>query len=285
MANALKGLMQTLSTTPNVSKNLIEMTNSLSNLASQGARVRSASNGIDKSLKEYSGGTKEAATSTKALTFSLASLYAKLWSVRRIVSTVFKSVEKSMDYVETINLFQTSFKKIGVDTAEDLGMKLGTAASEQFAKGFIDEAQSFNDKISNSLSLDPDLMMNYQAVFAQMTNSMNLTSQSVMNISESFTLLGNDIASLWNIETDSAMKKLQSGLAGQIRPLRELGIDISKTSLEMYAMNYGISDSYEKMSQAAKVQLRWLAIMEQAEVSFGDMAKTIDANDELALVA
>ena len=129
----------------------------------------------------------------------------------------------------------------------------------------------------DSLTLDPALMKNYQAVFAQMTNSMNLVTESSMNISETFTMLGNDIASLWNIDTDKAMKKLQSGLAGQIRPLRELGIDISKTSLEMYALNHGIEDSVEKMSQAAKVQLRYLAIMEQAEVAFGDMAKTIES--------
>ena len=277
MADALKGLMKTLSTSPNVSKNLIDMTNALANLASQGSKVRSATNGIDKSLKSYSGRAREATSSTRAFTISLASLYAKLWAIRRIASTAFKSTEKSMDYVETINLFQTSFKKIGVDTAEDLGMKMGSVASEQFAKGFIDRAQSFNDKITSSLSLDPDLMMNYQAVFAQMANSMNLTSESAMNISESFTLLGNDIASLWNIKTDAAMKKLQSGLAGQIRPLRELGIDISKTSLQMYALKYGITDSYEKMSQAAKVQLRWLAIMEQSEVAFGDMSKTISS--------
>ena len=90
-------------------------------------------------------------------------------------------------------------------------------------------------------------------------------------------MLGTDISSLWNIDIDVAMKKLQSGLAGQIRPLRSLGIDISQTSLEMTALNYGIEDSVIKMSQAAKVQLRWLSIMDQAEVAFGDMAKTIDS--------
>jgi hypothetical protein len=156
-------------------------------------------------------------------------------------------------------------------------MEWGSESANAFAKTFIVRAESFNDMLVDSLTLDPELMKNYQAVFAQMTNSMNLVSDTSMNISETFTMLGNDIASLWNIDTDKAMKKLQSGLAGQIRPLRELGIDISKTSLEMYALNHGIEDSVEKMSQAAKVQLRYLAIMEQAEVAFGDMAKTIES--------
>jgi Skp family chaperone for outer membrane proteins/uncharacterized protein (DUF1499 family) len=277
MANALKSLMQTLSTSPRVSQNLINMTNALANLASQGSKVRSAANGINSSLKNYSKATEQATNSTKSFSLSLAGLYAKFWALKRAVNLLWSSVEKSMDFGETVNLFQTSFKKIGVDTATDLGIEMGSAASETFAKSFINRAQDFNNRITEALSLDPELMMNYQAVFAQMANSMGLVADSAMNISESFTLLGNDIASLWNIDTDDAMKKLQSGLAGQIRPLRELGVDISKTSLEMYALKYGISDSVEKMSQAAKVQLRWLAIMEQTEVAFGDMAKTVQS--------
>jgi hypothetical protein len=277
MANALRGLMQTLAGSPNVSQNLINMTNAIANLSAQGSKVRSATNSMNGSLKRFNSTTTQATASTKSLSFSLAGLYAKLWLVRRAVGLLSGSIKKSMDFGETINLFQTSFKKIGVDTATDLGMEMGTVASEQFAKGFIDRATSFNKRITEALSLDPNLMMNYQAVFAQMSNSMGLVSSSAQNISESFTLLGNDIASLWNIDTADAMGKLQSGLAGQIRPLRSLGIDISKTSLEMYALKYGIKDSVENMSQAAKVQLRWLAVMEQAEVAFGDMAKTIQS--------
>ena len=216
-------------------------------------------------------------TSSKSLTSQLGRLAAGYYSVRKAVNFMNKSMEKSMDYVETVNLFQTSLKKIGMEAAQDLGMEWGSESANAFAKTFIDRAESFNDMLVDSLVLDPQLMKNYQAVFAQMTNSMNLVSDTSMNISETFTMLGNDIASLWNIDTDKAMKKLQSGLAGQIRPLRELGIDISKTSLEMYALNHGIEDSVEKMSQAAKVQLRYLAIMEQAEVAFGDMAKTIES--------
>ena len=216
-------------------------------------------------------------TSSKSLTSQLGRLAAGYYSVRKAVNFMNKSMEKSMDYVETVNLFQTSLKKIGMESAQKQGMEWGSESANAFAKTFIDRAESFNDMLVDNLTLDPELMKNYQAVFAQMTNSMNLVSDTSMNISETFTMLGNDIASLWNIDTDKAMKKLQSGLAGQIRPLRELGIDISKTSLEMYALNHGIEDSVEKMSQAAKVQLRYLAIMEQAEVAFGDMAKTIES--------
>ena len=71
--------------------------------------------------------------------------------------------------------------------------------------------------------------MNYQAVFAQMSDSWVFTRNSYA-ISESFTALGADLSALFNLPIEDAMLKLQCGLAGQIRPLRQLG-DISKTTL------------------------------------------------------
>jgi hypothetical protein len=119
--------------------------------------------------------------------------------------------------------------------------------------------------------------MDYQARFAQMANSMGLVADSAYEISEGFTALGLDIASLFNIDIASAMSKLQSGLAGQIRPMRSLGVDISKTSLSALALSYGITQSFEKMDAATKVQLRYLAVMQQLEIVYGDMARTIQS--------
>lgn len=229
------------------------------------------------SLSSYAKSTSTAIIGTRSLTAQLTRLAATFYTVSRAVDFMGNSIKKSMDYVETVNLFQTSFKKIGMETAHELGMDWGSVSADAFAKSFIKEAENFNDLIVDRLSLDPEMMKKYQAVFAQMTNSMGLSAKSSMAISESFTMLGNDIASLFNVDTDVAMKKLQSGLAGQIRPLRELGIDISQTSLEMTALNYGIEDNIKDMSQAAKIQLRWLSVMDQAEVAFGDMAKTIES--------
>jgi len=288
---ALRDFMATLSTAPNVSENIIKMTNAMASLATQGSKYGSTMNGIAKASKTVASSTSTATNATKkysnaqstatrtasTLTAQLSKLAFAYFTVKRALNGVFGSVEKSMDFVETVNLFQTSFKKIGMETASDMGMEWGSETANQFAKGFINRAQNFNDTLTNALSLDPDVMMKYQALFAQMSNSMGLVSQSAMNISESFTMLGTDISSLWNIDIDKAMTKLQAGLAGQIRPLRELGVDISQTSLGMTALKYGIDDNVISMSQAAKVQLRWLSIMDQTEVAFGDMAKTIDS--------
>lgn len=274
---SLRDFMTTVSSSPLVSENLINMTNAMANLASQGTKYGSTVKGIASATNNLTKAQKAHTTSSFSLTYQITKLVAAYYTLRRVIGFIGSSIEKSMDYTETINLFQTTYKKIGMETASKMGMEWGSATADAYAKGFIKDAETFNDMLTSSLGLDPNVMKQYQAIFAQMTNSMGLVANSSMNIANSFTMLGNDIASLWNIDTADAMKKLQSGLAGQIRPLRSLGIDISQTSLEMTALKYGITDSVISMSQAAKVQLRWLSVMDQTQVAFGDMAKTIDS--------
>lgn len=281
LANALKNFMATLSTAPNVSGNIINMTNAMANLASFGSKYNATINSMSRAANTMAKANNSVMTSGRNMIRSLTSQFSRMlvsvYAVKRAFDFMGESIKKSMDFVETVNLFQTSFKKIGMEAAQDSGLAWGSEAANQFAVGFIDKAQAFNDRITSALSLDPNTTMNYQAVFAQMANAIGLTTDSVMNMSEAFTLLGNDIASLWNLKTETAMEKLQSGLAGQVKPLRELGIDITQASLQLTAYKYGITDSVTKMSQAAKTQLRWLTIMDQSEVAFGDMAKTIDS--------
>lgn len=71
------------------------------------------------------------------------------------------------------------------------------------------------------------------------------------------------------------MQKLQSGLAGEIEPLRRLGYAIDVASLEQVALNHGITESVNAMSQAEKSQLRYIAIMEQSTNAMGDLSRTI----------
>lgn len=277
LANAMRQFMATLSTAPQVSANLIQMTNAMANLAAQGSKYSSTIKSAVGATNAFKSANTKAEKSSISLIATLGKLSVAYFILRRAVRAAVAPIKSAMDFGETVNLFQTSFKKIGMDAAEDAGLAWGSDAADAYAKSFINRAQAFNDKITEALSLDPNLMMNYQAVFAQMANSMGLAADTAENISESFTLLGNDIASLWNIDTEEAMVKLQAGLTGQVKPLRELGIDITQSSLQLTAYKHGIDKNVESMTQAEKVQLRWLTVMEQAEVAFGDMAKTIES--------
>ena len=284
LAASMKELIETLSKAPSVSSDVIQLTNALSNLASQGSRVKSATNAVSSSVKKasvstdtYTSSTKRAASSSGSLFSQVTRLTAAFFTLKSVAGTIWKSVNSSMDYGETINMFQVSLKKIGEDAAKSAGISMGSKAGEEYAISFMRSAEEFSKDYTNKLGLDPDMMMKYQAVFAQISNSMGTTANTADNLSRSFVMLGNDIASLWNIDTETAMKKLQSGIVGEIEPMRALGVDISNTALQQTAYNYGIEDKISKMSQAAKVQLRYLTIMRQTSVAHTDLARTINS--------
>lgn len=286
LANAMTQFMSTLSTAPNVSQNIIQMTQAMANLAAQGAKygstiksMASATNTLTKSQSAFR------KTNFNSFMAGITKLTVAFYILRKAIRAAWEPVQQAMDFGETVNLFQTSFKKIGMEAAQDAGMEWGSDAAETYALGFIDRAQDFNNRIVDALSLDPETMMRYQAMFGQIANAMGLATDTAMNMSESLTLLGNDLASLFNTDTAAAMEKLQAGITGQVKPLREWGIDITEATLKNVALEHGITDTVSEMTQAQKAQLRWLAIMDQSSVAFGDMAKTIDNSEELLLVA
>lgn len=73
------------------------------------------------------------------------------------------------------------------------------------------------------------------------------------------------------------MTKLQSGLAGEIEPLRRIGYALDTATLQQVAYNRGIETNLNNMSQAQKAQLRYIAIMEQSSNAMNDMARTLDS--------
>lgn len=96
-------------------------------------------------------------------------------------------------------------------------------------------------------------------------------------MSQNLTQLGYDISSFFNISIEDAMQKLQSGISGELEPLRRLGYDLSQARLEQTALNLGVKESVSAMTQAEKAELRYYAIMTQVTTAQGDMARTLEA--------
>lgn len=83
-----------------------------------------------------------------------------------------------------------------------------------------------------------------------------------------------DLSAFYNIDTETAFKKIQSGMAGMVRPLRDLGIDLTAATLQEYAQAQGITTKYNAMTQAEKVMLRYNYLMHATELQSGDFERT-----------
>ena len=292
LAKNLKQLFTTLSTAPNVSENIIRMTNALAGLASTGAASGRAANSLGRNLNTYTASAKKATKSTFSLAAAFGRFYATYFLVIRGIKSLWKSIEGTTDYIEAFNYYTVAFNKVGkewgkdfeqfgYDNAEDYAQSFGNRVNELLGKmsglkvdvdgGLISESGMKN------LGLNLQEITQYASQLASITNSLGQTGEVTTAISKSMTMLAGDISSLFNVDYSTVATNLQSGLIGQSRALYKYGIDITNATLQTYAYKYGIEKAVSEMSQAEKQQLRLLAILDQSKVSWGDLANTINS--------
>lgn len=173
--------------------------------------------------------------------------------MKRVLGVMGGFITSSNAYVENLNLFTVS---------------MGEAA---------DEALNFAEKVNDLMGIDISQWIQNQGYFKQLVSGFGMVEEKANLVSKNMTQLGYDISSYFNISVDDAMTKLQSGLAGEIEPLRRIGYALDTATLQQVAYNHGIETNLNNMSQAQKAQLRYIAIMEQSSNAMNDMARTLDS--------
>lgn len=292
LAKNLKQLFTTLSTAPNVSENIIRMTNALAGLASTGAASGRDANSLGRNLNTYTASAKRATKSTFSLAAAFGRFYATYFLVIRGIKSLWKSIEGTTDYIEAFNYYTVAFNKVGKEWGKDFE-KFGYDNAEDYAQSFGNRVNELLGKMSGlkvdvdgglisesgmkNLGLNLQEITQYASQLASITNSLGQTGEVTTAISKSMTMLAGDISSLFNVDYSTVATNLQSGLIGQSRALYKYGIDITNATLQTYAYRYGIEKAVSEMSQAEKQQLRLLAILDQSKVSWGDLANTINS--------
>lgn len=295
LATALNQLMTTLSRAPRVSQNVINMTNALANLASTGRSAGSAANSLTTSLNRYSTASSRASKNSLSFAAALGKLYANFWLAIRGARALWKAISSTADYIEAYNYFNVAFEKIGSEWShqwEDYGYE----NAEAYADSFADRMSETLGKMSGlkieigadgtglltstgvkNLGLNIQEMTQAASNIAAITNSVGQTGEISLAASQSLTALAGDISSLFNQDYSTVMSNLQSGLIGQSRALYKYGIDITNATLQTYAYEMGLSKAVSEMTQAEKMQLRLIAILDQSKVAWGDLANTINS--------
>lgn len=205
--------------------------------------------------EQYNNTVNRGATQTNRLGISLRTIRTStvLYGIRLLRTEISKAITESNDYQEDLNLF--------------------TASMGQYAK----EAQEYAENVGEVMGIDPAKWMRNQGVFNTLLTGFGSVSDRAYLMSKNLTQLGYDISSFFNISVEDAMQKLQSGISGELEPLRRLGYDLSQAKLEQTALTLGIEKSVSAMTQAEKAELRYYAIMTQVTTAQGDMARSLDA--------
>lgn len=205
--------------------------------------------------EKYNNTVNKGSTQTSRFGISLKSIKTAgvVAGIRMIRQEISKAITESNAYQEDLNLF--------------------TASMGQYAK----EAQEYAENVGEIMGIDPAKWMRNQGVFNTLLSGFGSVADRSYLMSKNLTQLGYDISSFFNISVEDAMQKLQSGVSGELEPLRRLGYDLSQAKLEQTALTLGIEKSVSAMTQAEKAELRYYAIMTQVTTAQGDMARSLDA--------
>lgn len=178
---------------------------------------------------------------------------AAFGSMKVLGSTFGKYYKEATDYIEAQNLFTVTLR----DNLKD--------------------ATTWVDNFSSKLYLDPANVQQYMGSFNSLITGLGVGSKKALTMSENMTQLVYDLASFKNLSVDTAYKKLMSGASGEIEPLRNVGIALNEATLQRVAYDYGIKENISDLSEATKVQLRYIQILRSSSEWQGDMAKTLNS--------
>lgn len=237
-------------------KKIKEVAAALAPLADEMQKVANGFSAFPAKIQKLLNATNQIPKANSRAGTSYVNLAAKIamayTAVKRVASVIASWISRSNDYIESLNLFNVS---------------LGSYASK---------AYEYAQSVSALMGINPAEWMENQGVFMTLTTGFGVVSDRAYTMSKNLTQLGYDIASFRNLTYEVAFQKLQSGIAGELEPLRSLGYDLSQARLEAVALSLGIDKAVSSMTQAEKAELRYYAIMTQVTTAQGDMARTLN---------
>ena len=164
------------------------------------------------------------------------------------------------------------FGKASIDLASDL-TEVQNVVDVVFGES-ANRINAFAKSALQSYGLSELSAKQYTSTMGAMLKSMGLTQNKVISMSESITALTGDMASFYNLDTDTAFQKIRSGISGETEPLKQLGINMSVANMEAYALSQGITTSYQKMTQSEQALLRYNYLLSVTADAQGDFART-----------
>jgi hypothetical protein len=170
-----------------------------------------------------------------------------------IVAVGTATVKMAMDAIEAESLFSVSMGKMA------------------------GSARNWSEEMRRTLGVNAGSVRKMVGVFNVMVGSMGVGENAAYEMAKGLTQLSYDMASFYNISNEDAMSKLQSGISGEIMPLKSLGIVVNETTTKLYALNHGLIKQGQELSEPQKVLARYLTILEATKKAQGDLARTIES--------
>lgn len=180
-------------------------------------------------------------------------MLAAAFGTKKLIDFSKQCLELGSDLAEVQNVVDVTFPNM-------------TAQVDKFAKS---AAQSFG--------LSETMAKQYTGTFGAMAKAFGFTEKQAYDMGSTLTGLAGDVASFYNLDQNEAYTKIKSVFTGETESLKDLGVVMTQTALDSYALANGFGKTTSKMSEAEKVALRYSFVQNQLSAATGDFARTSDS--------
>lgn len=140
-----------------------------------------------------------------------------------------------------------------------------------------DKVNEFAKNAMTSAGLSETMAKRYVGTFGAMSKSFGFSEAQAYDMSTALTQLTGDVASFYNISQDLAYIKLKSVFTGETETLKDLGVVMTQSALDQYALANGYGKTTSEMTEQEKVALRLAFVQKQLSAASGDFIRTSDS--------
>ena len=225
------------------------------------ARVKKHISGIGNQSKktsgdmqrEFSTGFSNVASSASSKLKGIALLIGSAFAVGKLIQFGKESIELGSDLAEVQNVVDVTFTTMS------------------------DKVNEFAKNAMTSAGLSETMAKRYVGTFGAMSKSFGFSESQAYDMSTALTQLTGDVASFYNISQDLAYIKLKSVFTGETETLKDLGVVMTQSALDQYALANGYGKTTSAMTEQEKVALRFAFVQEQLSAASGDFIRTSDS--------
>ena len=259
---------------PKVSENTIRMTQALAQLATAGGKVGTSTNTITSAFNKLSSVGSKTMSVMRKVASGITSAFKQIGNSS---SGLTKAQFSLGNLLKTAIGFQLgygllNFGKQAFELGSDI-TEVENVVDVAFG-GMAQSAYDFAKTAQEQFGLSELSALRYSGILMSMFNASGVAQRDAAEMSTTLTGLAGDLASFYNIDQEDAFTKLRSALAGEVEPMRALGVDMTVASMQAYALSQGITESWQSMSQAEKVMLRYNYLMSVTSAQQNDFQRT-----------
>lgn len=137
-----------------------------------------------------------------------------------------------------------------------------------------EQVNKFAKSAAGSFGLSETMAKKYTGTFGAMAKAFGFSEKQALDMGATLTGLAGDVASFYNLSQDEAYTKIKSVFTGETESLKDLGVVMTQTALDSYALANGFGKTTDQMSEAEKVALRYSFVQKQLSAATGDFSRT-----------